>query len=218
MSTDDAGVEVDAVDHARGREAQRGQSLVELSMILPVFFLLLLGMLEFGFAFDHLLTISYASREGARVGAALANGGGTLGCGTGQSPNAANVDPQIIAAVERVLTSPGSLVSLSNVSQVRIYLATSAGAETAGSVNTWTYSPGAGPIIDGDPLDFVAGTTQWNACSRSSTLPAQSIGVAISYRYPFTTPLGGVLRLVGGASATGLDITDRTVMALNPTQ
>ena len=34
--------------------------------------LLLLGMLEFGFIFDQHLTLEYASREGARVGAALA--------------------------------------------------------------------------------------------------------------------------------------------------
>ena len=115
---------------ARNSRRQRGQATVELALVLPVYMLLLLGMLEFGLAFDHLLSISYASREGARVGAALTNGGGTLGCSTGQSPNAATVDPQIVAAVERVLTSPGSIVALQNVSQIRIYLATSTGAET----------------------------------------------------------------------------------------
>ena len=62
--------------------------------------------------FDHHITLGYASREGARVGSALANGGGQLGCGAGRSPNADLVDPQVIAAVQRVLTSPGSLITL----------------------------------------------------------------------------------------------------------
>ena len=39
--------------------------------------LLLLIMLEIGFAFNHKLTVGYATREGARTGAALANGGAT---------------------------------------------------------------------------------------------------------------------------------------------
>ncbi len=69
------------------RRGQEGQSLIEFSLMLPVLLMLLLGILDFGMAFDHLLTIRYASREGARIGAALVNGGGTLGCGASQSPN-----------------------------------------------------------------------------------------------------------------------------------
>jgi len=59
------------IRHGRRRD-RRGQSLVEFALIVPVFMLILLGMLEFGFVFDHTLTIQYASREGARVGSALA--------------------------------------------------------------------------------------------------------------------------------------------------
>jgi hypothetical protein len=200
------------------RREEHGQARVELSMLLPVYLMLLLGMLEFGFAFDHLLSISYASREGARVGAALTNGGGQLGCGSGQSPNASLVDPQIVAAVERVLTSPGSLVNLANVSQIRIYLATSTGAETAGSVNVWTYSPAAGPVVDGSPLDFTPSASPWTVCSRVNTLPAPSIGVAIKYRYAFSTPLGGIMAFFGGQGGNGLDVSDKAIMAMNPTQ
>ena len=202
----------------RQRDGEKGQSLVELSLILPVFLMLLLGMLEFGMAFDHVITISYATREGARIGAALVNGGGATGCGTGQSPNAASVDPQIVAAIERVLTSPGSQVALSAISEIRIYKATATGAETTGSVNVWRYSLNGGPVVDGAPLDFAAITTAWQACSRTNTLPAPSIGVTIRYRYGFATPLAGVFALTGGPAASGLDMTDKTVMAMNPTQ
>lgn len=199
------------------RTRERGQSVVELALIMPLFLLLLLSILEFGMAFDHLISISYATREGARAGAALVNGGGTLGCSAGQSPNAATVDAQIVAAVERVLTSPGSQVALSRVSQIRIFSATLAGAET-GPVNVWTYTPGAGPIIDSDPLDFSASASGWTPCSRTNVLPAPSIGVSIRYRYAFATPLGGILGFFGGGGQTGLDVSDRAIMAMNPTQ
>ena len=71
---------------------------------MPVFVLLLFGMLEFGFAFSHNLTLEYATREGARTGAALGPGTANIPC--------ANVDEQIIAAAQRVLTSPGSPVDV----------------------------------------------------------------------------------------------------------
>ncbi len=193
-----------------------GQGIVEFALLLPVFLLVLMAILEFGMAFDHALSITYATREGARTGAALVNGGGTAGCASGQSPNASTVDPLIVAAVERVLSSPGSQVSLADVTQIRIYLASTTGAETT-SVNVWTYAPAAGPSVDGEQLDFVPSTTAWQACSRTNTLPAPSIGVAVSYQYHLSTPLRSLFSIFGGSSAT-LAISDRAVMAMNPTQ
>jgi Flp pilus assembly protein TadG len=200
----------------RRRRRERGQSIVEMAFLLPVYLLLLLGILEFGMAFDHLISISYATREGARQGAALVNGGGTLGCGTGQSPAADTVDAQVIAAVERVLTSPGSQVALDRVALIRIYQANASGQET-GTANTWTYAPASGPVVDGSPLDFTPSTSSWAACSRTNTLPAPSIGVSIRYRYAYSTPLGGILSFFGGGG-NGLDVSDRAVMSMNPTQ
>lgn len=191
---------------------------MEFAVILPVFMLLLLGMLEFGMAFDHVLSINYATREGARTGASLVNGGGTAGCSDGQSPNASLVDPQIVAAVERVLTSPGSQVRLDQVAEIRIFKATVTGSETTGLVNVWTYGAGTGPTVDGAPLDFAPSTVGWQACSRTNTLPAPSIGVAIRYRYTFSTPLGGVFAILGTNGFTGLNVSDKSVMAMNPTQ
>ncbi|NLI70482.1 MAG: pilus assembly protein [Firmicutes bacterium] len=47
----------------------RGQALVELALVLPVFLLLLWGVIEFG-RFGHAyLTVAHAAREGARLGA-----------------------------------------------------------------------------------------------------------------------------------------------------
>ncbi len=199
-------------------ERGRGQSLVEFSMIITVIMLLLLGMLEFGFLFDHHLTLEYATREGARVGAALGNGGGTLGCSSGQSPNAATVDPQIIAAVQRVITSPGSPVVASRISEIRIYKSTSSGGVSASSSNKWVYSYNAGPLVDGKKLNFIAqGATGWAACSRDNGATPDSIGVSLKYDYQLVTPLSAAMGFFGpGTGPTTIPIGDRTVMALNP--
>lgn len=200
------------------RDRERGQGTIEFAVLLPLFAVLLLGVLEFGTAFDHHVSLEYATREGARSGSALANGGGQLGCGAGQSPKAATVDPLIIEAVQRILTSPGSPIILSNVTQIRIYKSNASGGE-AGPVNVWVYSPGAGPIPadSAEHLDFSPSSTGWNACSRSNANPANVLGVSITYTYRYTTGLDQIMKLVGGATGATLTFTDRTVMNLNPT-
>lgn len=46
---------------------KKGQSLVELALILPIILLLFLGMVEFSRIFGSYLLITHASREGARL-------------------------------------------------------------------------------------------------------------------------------------------------------
>lgn len=189
--------------------AQAGQGLVELSLILPVFLLLLLGMLEFGFVFDHNISLTYATREGARVGAALVNGGGSLGCGGSNSPNAASVDPAIIAAVDRVLSSPGSPIDRSAIGEIRIYKSTSSGDQQGSFVNRWLYS--GGTFVPDMSLQ------NWPACSRTFASPPDSVGVSITYTYTLGTPLSGIVSFMGGSAPGTLGMHDRTVMAMNPT-
>ena len=191
----------------RSRDAaQRGQSLVEMGLILPLLVLIVIGTLEFGFVFDHHLTLEYASREGARTGAALAHGGvGPPGC-----DGADEVDPRIIAAVQRVLTSPGSPVDVSQVTEIRIFSAGVDGEQLA--TNVWHYSAGDGPIVDLLPLDFIEFSNDWGACDRNnSAVGTESVGVALTYTYTYQTPF----RFLFGEN--GLTMTDQTVMQLNPT-
>jgi hypothetical protein len=189
----------------RRDSAERGQALVELGLILPVLVMLVVGTLEFGFVFDHHLTLKYATREGARAGAALANGGGVCG-----SAEANAVDPRIIAAVQRVLTSPGSPVDIGEVQEIRIYNAGLDGEELA--TNVWRFSAGMGPTVDGLPLNFVQHSVAWSACNRNNTaVNTQSLGVALTYTYDYRTPYRFLL------GDNGLTMTDRTVMQLNPT-
>lgn len=47
---------------------EKGQSLVEFAVILPILLLILMGIAEFGMMINSYLTIENASREGARRG------------------------------------------------------------------------------------------------------------------------------------------------------
>jgi hypothetical protein len=187
--------------------------LVEFAIILPSFLLVMVGTIDFGFAFYANMTLEYASREGARVGSALASGNSTSApCG--------DVDGHIIAAAQRVLESAGIAVRLdpsdpakSGVLWVRIYKADTSGNGWTSNYNEWTYSAGNGPVVDGTKLDFVQGTVGWNACplgNRKNGATPDSLGVAISYRHALVIPTGPFL---GGS----INLLDKTVMVLNPT-
>jgi hypothetical protein len=188
---------------AERRNRSRGQGLVEFAVSVPVFVMLLFGMLEFGFAFSHNLTLEYATREGARVGAALGPGTANVPC--------AQVDDQIVAGVQRVLTSPGSPVDISRISAIKIYKADANGDQVGSTANTWI--PGAGPTVDGVPLIFKSTTVNWNACGRDNGASPDSIGVSLVYSYKLISPLGIFL---GMAGTPAFQMSDRTVMALNP--
>ena len=197
--------------------ADAGQGLTEFTIVMPIFLLLLVGMLEFGLAFSDRLTLSDATREGARVGAALATGSSTPCTG-----DPAGVDTTLVASVQNILQSGGSGVDLAHVNSIKIFKANSQGHQVGGLVNTWIYTPGAGPDADPGPgteiLDFSPSSVAWHACDRDNgSASPDSIGVSIDYDYHLKTPLAALMRLFGGSQPGAIDIVDSTVMALNPT-
>jgi hypothetical protein len=199
-----------------GRPRSLGQAVTEFAIVVPVFLIILTAILEFGMVFNHHLTLEYATREGARTGAALSDGGGNAGvCGT--------IDAEIVAAVQRVMTAPGSAVVLSRVSQISIWRSTSSGQpDNSVGIFTWSYTGPiiSNPTVDGALLSFSPPNplpATWRPCSRvSGGATPDSIGVSLTYTYQMSTPLAGLLRFVGGPGAGSLTMTDRTVMALNP--
>jgi TadE-like protein len=195
------------------RERQRSQSLVEYAITVPIFLLILLGMLEFGFAFSHHLSMEYATREGARTGAALASGTIEYPCN--------EVDPQVMAAFQRVLVAAGSQVKLGDIGEVRIYKADADGHQVGSLYNRWEVGPG--PVVAGEQLKFRPASPQnWSACptgarknlSTGGSDRVDSIGVSMTYTYGFVTPLASLMGLAGAGE---IQMSDRTVMALNPT-
>ena len=198
----------------RGNRGGRGQSLVEFTMILPIFMALAMTIAEFGVAFGTNMTMVEATREGARVGAVLVDGSNGFGC-PGYS-GSASVDYQIIAAVQRAIESPNSGIALANVDWIKIYQSDGTGNPVAGTTSTWTVAPtlGTGQTVCGVALDFLqTGTGTWPASSRNNVLPVQSIGVSLQYRYQLFTPVFALMQMFGVHQIT---MNDSTVMALEP--
>jgi hypothetical protein len=206
----------------RGRR-QAGQGLVEFAALVPVFLLILLGTLEFGFAFNHNITLETATREGARAGAAMADGTQIdTTCG-GTTITPANVDPLVIAAVQRVLKSPGSMVDMGQITDLQIYKVSTNGS-VIGPANVWRYRPGnaGNPAVPCqsplERLDFYEFSHGWDAATRLNDATPDSIGVSITYTYQFRSALGSILRFIGGGTTwSSVRMTDKTVMALQPT-
>jgi len=62
-----------------GRNPEEGAALVEFALVLPVLLVLLLGMLDFGKAFNYWIDQTHLANEGARWAAVNKNpGGGSL--------------------------------------------------------------------------------------------------------------------------------------------
>jgi Flp pilus assembly protein TadG len=59
--------------HIKPRHSQRGTSAVEFALILPLFILLLCGIIELSIALYDKAVLVNASREGARAGIVLRN-------------------------------------------------------------------------------------------------------------------------------------------------
>ncbi len=60
----------DPPHHSNGRKRRRsrGQALVEFALVLPIFLVLALGAIDFGWALKSYITATNSAREGARLG------------------------------------------------------------------------------------------------------------------------------------------------------
>jgi hypothetical protein len=98
---------------------QRGASLVEFSLVLPILFLVLVGIFEIGMAFKSYLTVAYLAREGARLAAF-----------TGTAPTA---DCLTVISLANQMTPQ----DLAKLDRIEIFKANAAGSPTPGFINTF---------------------------------------------------------------------------------
>ncbi|MFT7600408.1 MAG: Flp pilus assembly protein TadG [Acidimicrobiales bacterium] len=67
----------------RRNGSERGSVLIELTLVTPLFIMMVMGMLELGVAWRDSITVTQASRQGARVGSHLGDASaGTLAATT----------------------------------------------------------------------------------------------------------------------------------------
>lgn len=105
----------------RGRDGERGATLVEAALVYGLLFLSIFAVVEFGLAFKDWLSVSHASREAARAGATF-----------GQDLTA---DIQVLDEVAATLEPIG----LPEGTEVRIFKASSGGSVPKGTGTIYEY-------------------------------------------------------------------------------
>ncbi len=157
------------------RAGQRGQTLVEFALVFPMFVTLLMAVVEFGFLYNNILTVQYASRQGVSVAAQVGAEDGA--------------DCTILKAVEAALRSPVNRV---DVAAVEIFAADTAGDPIPGRVNRYVRTGSLdcpGTTAQPYSLEGVEGYPQ---TERGDSLAAglDLVGVHIDYTYHGITPIG----------------------------
>jgi Flp pilus assembly protein TadG len=90
---------------------ERGQTMTEFAIVLPIFLLLLLGIAQLGIAFNHYIQLTDATRAGARFGAPLSCSGTcdrTSKVVTKVKASAANLDTAQVGVTVTSTWAPGS--------------------------------------------------------------------------------------------------------------
>jgi Flp pilus assembly protein TadG len=61
-------------------KTEQGQTMAEFTLVLPIFVVLLFGIIQFGIAYNNYVTLTDAARAGARKGAVSRNVGPQTAC------------------------------------------------------------------------------------------------------------------------------------------
>lgn len=80
------------------RKGEKGQSLAEFVLVLPIFLILVFAIIDFGMGFHAWLTVTNSAREGARLGAVRAAASGS--CDGDPSTATDNIDCRVRETAE----------------------------------------------------------------------------------------------------------------------
>jgi hypothetical protein len=165
----------------------RGQALTEMALVLPVFLLVLFGIIDGARLVYADATLSQAAREGARVGAVEANwvlatpqptGCVTSEAGLAALPgahvcpvNVASLKAHIVTAVSRM--APGIAIAASNV-----YVSCNDGTSTDPTpTGNWTETPGG---------SSTATPSVGNGCEDATNSAIAHVGWIVSVRIVYS--------------------------------
>jgi hypothetical protein len=151
-----------------------GQTLVEFALVFPLFMVLLLAAIEFGFAFNASLSLGYATRDASLVAAV--------------SGNAPGGDCLVLDKVEQDVSAPADR---SRITTVEIYWSDANGGSMSceardGSTYTLPYKLTTAAYPEIDRCMILSGCGNGHAT-------VDTVGVKVAYIHPWRTPLGGLL-------------------------
>jgi Flp pilus assembly protein TadG len=173
----------------RRDRGERGAALVEAAIILPVVMLIVFGIIEWGLAFKDALTVSSATRAGARTASAM--------------PRQSGMAATTKAAMERAVAA----LPNGSIQTMWIYKADANGFPDGGSSFTsctacYVYS------WNSTTQRFVsAGSQTWDAASQNACAgTVDSVGIYLKANHA----------LITGFFGNNVALTDHTVMNLEP--
>ena len=162
------------------RLLDRGATLVEVGLLLPMLILLAIGLSEAGFLVIDYVTVTNAAREGARTGAAAADYVDTV--------LGVDADDLILEAVEQASCN----LTFGDLKEVRIYLADDDGNELNPFSGVNVYEPGISGLDctnSGNGLSCSNGCP-WAVTSRDRTPPdLDNLGVHLTFTHAGITGL-----------------------------
>jgi Flp pilus assembly protein TadG len=141
---------------------ERGATLMEFALILPVMILILISIFEIGAAFRNYLTVSYLAREGARLSAFL----GTH----------IDADFEMVTGLAQSM----SAADLNNLDNIQIFRADAAGNQVLTDTNTFTFT-GTDPANCAHWTSLITwpSTSRQTEVSSTGTPPLDVIGVRL---------------------------------------
>lgn len=192
----------------RRHPRSKGQALVEFALVFPIFFVLLMGLIEFGLVFNAILSINFASRDGSLIAA--------------EAGNSSGADCVILNKVELGIGAPSST---SRVQKVEIYKADKNGAQIGSTVNTYLRTgsktcnmPDGTTMTVPYSMSGSAGYDETNrcnvqgGCAPNKPAGVDTIGVKITYRYDWFTPMGSFI----GLGISNFTLVQSNAMRMEP--
>ena len=191
--------------------------------MVPIFLVLLMGLIEFAFLMNGELSINFATRDAALIAA--------------EAGNATGADCVILQKVEQDVSAPANRV---NISQVQVFWTNANGQplDTSGNVTTFgsgtqaadTYTRSGSTtctFADGSTLTVpysLSGTATYPDSARCNNVNGplegcqaghpgiDTIGVQVTYSDTWRTPLHNLIGLLGN----GWTITQSNQMRMEP--
>ncbi len=169
---------------ARRSRRAGGQALVEFAIVIPIFLVVLFGMIDAGRYVYMRSVLSQAAREGARVAAVEASWltSTAANCNTVGGPvcpaNASALTDDVTAAANRMVTPFGNVSAL--------YISCNA----LGSAPT-------------DPQWGSPGHPTATPCTTSTGITGNVVSVRVELTYNPITPVGTLIPLMLGAGSSG---------------
>lgn len=169
--------------------ATTGSEIAEAALVIPIFFMIMLGIYWFGRAFNTYATINHAAREGARLGTAQTCA--TCGATPNAQPTPDQIATQVAAALQASSLDPNQVTSLG------------ASRTACGGGTSSCQNPSAGK-----PQICVYYNVQLpNFSPAASGVPVCGVSVQFQYPYQFSLPFTSLnmqrIMLNAGVQMTG---------------